>query len=377
VTQEKDPFADVDAEQGRRAEPTTEKPPPFAWLDPLLRTIGEREDGDAWFSTAPPQRDYLLHYIGDVGAGPVGVLAAGRVGFLASPGGAGKSYALCALALAVAVADRPKKTTWLGAFEVNPDKAGRVLMLMGEEEEAEIRRRLYSAAQAAELSVDDTARAIDRIVPVPLCGVDGVALTQAPASDGGTTETPFSAALRARLAKAGPWSLVVVDPLARFAGADVETDNAAATHLVQILEKLQHLPGSPTVLAAHHTRKKSGGDGPEISTDDMRGSSGLRDGARFVAVLEEQTVFAGVPNLIRFAVRKNNYGARPAFMLRRLDHGALRQATPAEQKEYADAVVEQKADKAAEKKTVDRLARDRSKQAASLNVDDVTAGDDA
>jgi RecA-family ATPase len=374
VTQEKDPFADVDAEQARRAAATAEKPLPFAWLDPLLRTIGEREDGDTWFSTAPPPRDYLLHYIGDVGAGPVGVLAAGRVGFLASPGGAGKSYALCALALAVAVADRPKQTTWLGGFEVNPDKAGRVLMLMGEEEEAEIRRRLYSAAQAAELSVDDTARAIDRIVPVPLCGVDGVALTQTPATDGVATETPFSAALRARLAKAGPWSLVVVDPLARFAGADVETDNAAATHLVQILEKLQHLPGSPTVLAAHHTRKKSGSDGPEINTDDMRGSSGLRDGARFVAVLEEQKVFAGVPNLVRFAVRKNNYGARPEFMLRRLDHGALRQATPAEQKEYADAVVEQKADKAAEKQTVTRIAKERSKQAASLNVD---LGEDA
>ena len=112
----------------------------------------------------------------------------------------------------------------------------------------------------------------------------------------------------------------------------------------------------------------------DSNTDDMRGSSGLRDGARFVAVLEEQKVFAGVPNLVRFAVRKNNYGARPEFMLRRLDHGALRQATPAEQKEYADAVVEQKADKAAEKQTVTRIAKERSKQAASL---DVTAGNDA
>lgn len=374
MTTEKDPFADVNAEQARRQEAAAG---PFAWLDPMLRTIGEREDGAAWFSTAPPPRDYLLHYIGDVGVDPVGVLAAGRVGFLASPGGAGKSYALCALALAVAVADRPKQTTWLGSFEVNPDKAGRVLMLMGEEEEAEIRRRLYSAAQAAELSVEDARRAIGRIVPVPLSGKDGVALTQAPDVTNGKVETPFSEALRARLAEAGPWSLVVVDPLARFAGADVETDNAAATHLVQILEKLQHLPGSPTVLAAHHTRKKSAHDGPEVTADDMRGSSGLRDGARFVAVLEEQQVLKDAPNLVRFAVRKNNYGARPAFMLRRLDHGALRQATPAEQKEHADAVVEQKADKATEKQTVSRIARDRSKQLMSLNMDGVDLGDDA
>lgn len=376
MTTEKDPFADVNAEQARRQERTAE---PFAWLDPMLRTIGEHEDGREWFSTPPPPRDYLLHYIGDVGAGPVGVLAAGRVGFLASPGGAGKSYALCALALAVAVADRRKQTTWLGGFEVNPDKAGRVLMLMGEEEESEIRRRLYSAAQAAELSVEDANRSIDRIVPVPLCGKDGIALTQAPDVANGKTETPFSEALRARLAAAGPWSLIIVDPLARFAGGDVETDNAAATHLVQILEKLQHLPGSPTVMVAHHTRKKGSGDGPEVTADDMRGASGLRDGARFVAVLEEQQAFKDAPNLVRFAVRKNNYGARPAFMLRRLDHGALRQATPAEQKEHANAVVEQKADKATEKQTVSRIAKERSKQAAGFDLgdDDVTAGDDA
>lgn len=369
MTTEKDPFAEGAAEQARRQQATAE---PFSWLDPMLRTIGEREDGAAWFSTAPPPRDYLLHYIGDVGVGPVGVLAAGRVGFLAAPGGAGKSYALCALALAVAVADRPKQTTWLGGFEVNPDKAGRVLMLMGEEEEAEIRRRLYSTAQAAELSVEDARRAISRIVPVPFCGKDGIALTQAPDVANGKTETPFSEALRARLAATGPWSLILVDPLARFAGADVETDNAAATHLVQVLEKLQHLPGSPTVMAAHHTRKKGSGEGPEITADDMRGVSGLRDAARFVATLEEQQTIKGVPNLVRFVVRKNNYGARPDFMLRRLDHGALRQATPAEQKEHADAVVEKKADKAAEKKTVNRIATERSKQAATFDL-----GDDA
>jgi RecA-family ATPase len=372
MTQEKDPFADVDAEQARRAAATAEKPAPFAWLDDKLRPIRARDGGIDWFREAPPRREYLLRYIGEQGREPEGVLAAGRVGFLASPGGVGKSHALCSLALAVAVADREQRTTWLGALEVDPNRAGRVLMLMGEEEEPEIRRRLYSAARTMGLSVDDHERALDRIVPVPLSGVDGVAMTQTPGPGETKTETAFSEALRHRLNEAGPWSLVVVDPLARFAGDDVEKDNTAATRLVQVLEKLQHLPGSPTIIVAHHTRKRSSDEkGTEVLADDMRGASGLRDGARFVAVLEEQEIIDGAPNLVRFAVRKNNYGTRPAFMLRRLDHGELRRATPAEEKQHGDAVREREVGRKAEKESVTQEARAQAKNAAKLILGDL------
>jgi len=332
-----------DLDEGLQPKP---KPPKYAWIDDHLRPIAEREGGTDWLTKRPARREYLLSYLMDLdGDGaPKGVIAAGRVGFLASPGGVGKSYTLCSLALAVAVADRQQRTCWLGALEVNVDKAGRVLMLMGEEEEEEIRRRLYMTAEAMGLSDDDKRRAIQRIVPVALSGHDGVAFTQAAEVGDTKTETPFSEALRERLEKVGEWSLVIVDPLARFAGDDVEKDNAAATRLVQVLEKLSNLPGKPTVFCAHHTRK-AGNDKVAMSSDDMRGASALRDGARFLAVLEEQERIDGAPNLVNFAVKKNNYGIRPAFMLTRNDDGNLRAATEQERKQYADAVKDKEKEK--------------------------------
>lgn len=353
-----------EAEQARRegaGKPVATGNRSWGFLD-HIRPVVDLEDGPNWLTAQPPPRDYLLRYLGEVddNGRPKGVLAAGRVGFLVSPGGVGKSHSLCSLALAVAIAGRSQQTCWLGALEVQ--KGGRVLMLMGEEELPEIRRRLYGAAQTMELNAADVRRAVDNIVPLALAGEDGVALTQAAVPGSTETETPFSQALRAKLETSGDWCLVIVDPLARFAGDDVEKDNAAATRLVQILEKLSHLPGLPTVLCAHHTRKQATGQtAGTVQSDDMRGASGLRDGARFVAVLEERERVHGAPQMVGFAVRKNNYGIRPSFDLVRLDDGGLRQATEAEQKEYDEAKQAVDVDKKAAALTVKDVAKEKAK----------------
>ena len=364
----------------REAEEATAKPDPHAWIDDVIVPI--REHDANYFAKPPPPREYLLHFVEDGEA--KGVLAAGRVGFLVSPGGVGKSHALCSLALAVAIADRKNRTTWLGSLDpknddekaggfltVNHGKAGRVLMLMGEEEADEIHRRLYQAAAVMQLDAHDTKRALARIYAVPLAGRSDLAFTKATTSEGEKAETAFFQSLRDRLQGDEGWSLVILDPLSRFSGADDEVDNAAATRLVSVIEQLSDLPGKPTVMVAHHTRKRDAKSPTStVSDDDMRGASALRDGARFVAVLETQKRIKGAPDLVNFAVRKNNYGAHVDVMLSRQPHGTLCRATRDERRRYDEAVAEAADD---EKPPARRAKLDRGTAATTLHETDPDA----
>ena len=347
-------FKQIEDEQ-KRQEQASEGP--LAWLDKKLRPIADLEGGADWFKRQPQKRDYLLMIDDggkDSGRDPIGVLAAGRVALLASAGGVGKSHALCQLALAVSVAHL-QKTKWLGTFEVM--KGGRVLLVMGEEEEAEIRRRLYDAARVMGLEERQHVVALENIVPMALAGQTGLALTHSEAERAGKAETPFAEALVERLNASGPWTCIILDPLARFAGGDVEKDNAAATELVQVLEKLSHVAGNPTVVVAHHTRKsQSGGDGSK-SADDVRGSSALRDGVRFVAMLEDWERHDNAPRLVTFKVAKNNYGTSPPEIVLARDSdrgGALRRANKQEIEDYNAANAANIAKKATEKSKAEK-----------------------
>lgn len=345
-------------EDDARAEPS------LGWLDDALHTIAERDGGDRWLKDTPRGRRYLLKHDADDGRGPRGVLAAGRVAFLASAGGVGKSHALCQLALAVAVADL-SGTKWLGCFSV--EEGGRVLLVMGEEEETEIRRRLFDAAKTMGLNDAQRELAISRIVPMGLAGRTDVALTREVGPGEAETETTFSAAFRAHL-ESQEWACIILDPLSRFAGGDVEKDNSAATRMVQVLEKFSHLPGIPTVVVAHHTRKGVKGDDSK-DADDMRGASGLKDGARFVAVLEDvERPDEKAPRLVRLRVVKNNYGFRPPDLCLARDddaNGALRRATAAEIEAHKEAVGKRKIEAAAARRKVTaeggRLAKEEEK----------------
>jgi AAA domain len=66
-------------------------------------------------------------------------LPQGIVGMLVAEGGLGKTGALLQLALAVAIGG-----SWLGTYSARV--AQRVLVVLGEEDEAEVRRRLYDIA---------------------------------------------------------------------------------------------------------------------------------------------------------------------------------------------------------------------------------------
>jgi hypothetical protein len=283
--------------------------------------------------TAPPQRKYLLTAVDD-GAG---VFPAGKVGALAAPGGGGKSWVLMQLAVAVATGG-----TWLGDGKGWKAARGRVLYVLGEEDVEEAMRRLHYAMRAAGAVSDEDVELVRRNLDlIPACGLP-VALTTSLDTDLGLLpETQrcheLREMVRAAAAEGRPYSLVILDPLSRFAGTDVETDNAAATRFVQVLESLTSEEcGRPSVLISAHERKKQRDDDPD-SADPIRGSSALKDAFRLVMRLDQRKRKDGAPDLQTLRVVKTNLtrsGLKLTLCRPRDWHGALRVATEDEIEAY-------------------------------------------
>ena len=328
--------------------------PPTPVLADVWRNLDawQTADGADWLEHSPPKRRYLLSTMfKDTRKGaeePRGVLPLGRVGMLAAGGGLGKSWALTQLALSVATG-----RDWLDTYTI--DEPGPVLLALGEEEPEEMRRRFYYAAQLIKLTPTEREAARRNLWLLPLVGkpvalmhsVEEIRNQGAPLGPLDYA-TDFYRELRQRLDGAGiDWRLLILDPISRFAGPDVEIDNAAATRFVQTLERLTDTRGGPTLLVAHHTNKMA-----RIGTTDAtaaRGSSALTDGVRWQANLDAvphpDNPKAQHPDLAVLRVVKNNYGwFPPALTLHRVrDHnGALRAATMQEIEEYKEA--ERKAD---------------------------------
>jgi hypothetical protein len=271
----------------------------------------------------PPRRWLLRHPTRDGGPCPAGhgdgLLPLGKVGVLSSAGGVGKTHLLLLLAVGI-ITGRP----WLGHFHIGYDARGkRVFLGLAEEDDEEIHRRLYAVAEAYELTQAERDHVAERLVVLPLAG-HPVALVGYEHDGVTLTETPELASLRERLAAdAGPgWALVALDPLARWAGPDVEADNSVATRFLQAVERLATAPGDPTVIFAHHSSKVSRKEGGV----DARGVTAITDGARWAGTLrvDGADVF--------FAQHKSNY-SRPMIddlRLIREEGGILRAAEPAE-----------------------------------------------
>ena len=337
------------------------------------RTVGEwgDVDGSAWLAadTKPPPPCWLLNRPdrGDDGhVRPVPLFPRGKVGMLTAAGGVGKTTALCELALCVATG-RP----WLGCLDVS--SPGRVLLALGEEDAEEAHRRLWKAARILNLTDDQRELAAGRVVVLPLAGHPEMALTQEE-GPGTSVETPAALALLARLDDdAGEddegWALVVLDPASRFAGPDMEKDNAAATRFVQVLERLAGVRGRPSVLVAHHTSQAARSEG-KATAEHARGATAFSDGVRWQADLRNRPRYEGAPDLVEFTNTKNNYAPRwDGFTLRRGDDGALCQAKGDDLDSYAAARVVGDA-KAAAMKAREKTAKAAGEKAAKEGKSD-------
>jgi hypothetical protein len=284
----------------------------------------------------PSKRRFLLTDPSDGS----GVFPQGKVGILAAPGGTGKSYALLHIAIAVALGN-----TAFGQGRGWKAEQGRVLFLFGEDDREEVVRRLHYVARAAGVISEEDTGLLERNLKMMALAGQAVSLTTAlDAKNDLLPETLRGLEARKILAEAAaagaPYSLVILDPLSRFAGPDVETDNAAATRFIQVLESFAGADcGGPSVLISHHERKRQKEDDPE-SADAMRGSSALKDGVRWVARLFQQPRKDGAPDLVGLRVVKTNL-TKPGIKLtlcRSPDsHGALQVASDDAIAAYANA----------------------------------------
>jgi RecA-family ATPase len=336
-------------------------------LDEVWRPLGE------WPHQEPPRRRWLVTQSYEGETHPRGVLPMGKVCLMAGAGGAGKSYLAMQLAVAVASGAR-----WIGCDVETP---GRVLLVLGEEEAEEARRRLHHVGRMLGLTAAQQEAASRNLVVLPMAGRD-VALTgslEDVKPGGGLPTTPLFEEFERRMADGDEWRLVVLDPLSRFAGADVETDNAAATRFVQVLERLAQAPGGPTVLVTHHTtktaRREGTGGSDAAAATALRGSSALTDGVRWQANLEGLPRFHGAPRLSELRVVKTNYGPPlDAFTLVAPEggHGALRVAWPAEVEAWRQAKKRAEAEKkAAEKGESAKETAGKARGAKARNEDEV------
>ena len=206
------------------------------------------------------------------------LLPAGEVCLVAGAGNVGKTTFLAALIVSVATG-RPV----LG--QLHPEHAGRVLVVVVEEQRNLLLAKLDDAAARLDIPHDEARRLIAERVTVR-CGGGRLSLleevTATETVGAGLTvrrvvgeATPFAEAMRRHLdapASPGvlPWRLVVLDPLSRLYTGN-ENDNGAAARFVNACEALRDTRCRPAVLVANHVAKGTGG---------ARGASAFVDNSR-------------------------------------------------------------------------------------------------
>ena len=334
-------------DEADRARKGTQKQDPFEGSEPMVDTPPTAGGGDGdeqphflaglWkpidpaLVANPPRRDWLLTRIDDATNAERGVIPRGKSCCLAAPGGTGKTTAICQLALAVAA-----NSAWF-EWPTHP-RSGRVLMLLGEEDEGEVARKMRTASESMVLGRDRLATALGKIVAIPLAGVaENVAL--ATGQSGQINRSALGQQVDDMLHKDGEWDLVIIDPMSRFSDAETEKDNYAATRFVQIIEGFTKAPGNPTVLVTAHSSQQSTREGKP----GVRGVTGLVDGFRFVMGMAPMR--AGKWSGATLSWIKSNYSPRFPDTTLLFDEGgygaALRKATKAEAAEIDAAVKDQ------------------------------------
>ena len=228
----------------------------------------------------------------------------GIVGGVISAGGVGKTHLLAQLGLAVATGE-----DFLTKFTIS--QRGNVALILGENDDDDIHRLLRKMAKGKSEEILEEA---SRRIAVKSCFGENATLMCMDKAVGENKATAYYNGLVEWLKSNEPedgWSLIILDPLSRFLGVEAEKDNAAATALISLLEKLtQSLEGRPTVLFGHHMNKGGVGSSDTDQTAS-RGSSAIPDGIRWQANLDKVKDDSGgfKEGQVCFRVVKSNYTA--------------------------------------------------------------------
>jgi RecA-family ATPase len=239
---------------------------------------------------------------------------------LAAPGGAGKGHLTLDLALAVATGG-----AWYDL--ATSGRPGRVLMIGAEDGATELRRRLKRIAERRYPG----ANIERRIVILPLRGQFFAFVAQdritGSFGPGEGLRDVIAYVEEEREASGGaPFDLVGVDPISRIAGVCLDKDSAAATAFIDALDRLSAAAGGLVLAVAHTNKTSRAADKGAAESTDVRGSSGLSDGARGVIQLvpEVDKATKTPTGRVILSMTKGNHVARWAdIILRRGDGGVL------------------------------------------------------
>ena len=254
-----------------------------------------------WLERLPAAREWLVTAHNTTNAdhthapqsAPAGVIARGELHLLAGEGGAGKGRWVTQVALGIAASEQPigpvpsnanARESSLGV-RINHSR-GKVLLLLGEDDAIEVQRRVFGAMHEESWS-EPAKMAIERRLRWrSFRGEDFRLVTVS--RDGSVSPSQSVCQLQDYLeydSGTDGWSLIVIDPLARFLGAGDENDNAAMHAAAAQIEKLCDAPGRPAVLLVAHTRKPADGKNA-LTQHDVRGASAVVNAARLVMTLQ-------------------------------------------------------------------------------------------
>lgn len=284
-----------------------------AEITPLFSIDAYR--ADRFIGKEPPPRRWLY----------VKVLRFGKVGIIVAPGGTGKSQALMQVGVSIATG-----SPLFGVWEVG--ETGGVLMLLAEDDDEEVHRRLNNIIGQLALSGDIAAISALRknLILRSMVGENNL-MTETNQSRE-VQQTIYVDRLIATATQIPDLKLIIIDPASRFRGGN-ENEAQDTTRFVEAIERVAQATGA-TILIAHHTNKGSM-QATEANQNASRGSSALTDGVRWqmnlAGMSEKEAKEFGINPVERHyylsaTITKNNYAPpQQGIMLKRGEGGYLHQ----------------------------------------------------
>ena len=258
---------------------------------------------------------------------------------LAATGGTGKGMLALDLALSIAengasLINLNGENKWLGKEVVG---SGSAVIFSAEDSKDTIHQRLESLDPTGERRAK--ARGNLFIIPLPNAGGPIQLVIQEGYGKGFKT-TPAFENIKRQLRRIPNLKLINIDPLASFAGVDVNADPQAGAFIQGILANLAEETGA-CILISHHMSKpgKGGIANAETARNSVRGTSALIDGVRLALAIWQASTEKCVPiikayektkkyvknsSVFEFAVVKSNTPAdMETYTLLRGDNGLL------------------------------------------------------
>ena len=229
-------------------------------LPPTSAAIFELPDGNVRILNVPPaKREYVL----------ADTVTAGTLNVLAGAGGVSKTMMVMMISAAMAAGCN------IGDLQI---AHGASMLFLGEEDQAEIRRRMSAICVNGGY---DSAAVASLVKAFPAAGVDLRLTRNTNGTLNASNLVPNVIQLAQQLWQASgePVRLIVFDH-ARLVMDGDPNDAAHVTQLTRVLTQIAQATGAAVLLLAHSPKSVQGKDASEMSIADVAGSSAFADNAR-------------------------------------------------------------------------------------------------